>query len=120
MFSWVSTKNGILTNKDAVAHVSPFDYEKGLQMENTYEYLGRTKFVNDKIQVLMSQFGQKYNIVLDSCQMVTCKVAEAIIRGVKGKEAGTSEEAAYEREAFQENLRIQTQMAVLGMSALGI
>lgn len=69
---------------------------------------------------IVSQFGQKYNIVLDSCQMVTCKVAEAIIRGVKGKEAGTSEEAAYEREAFQENLRIQTQMAVLGMSALGI
>jgi hypothetical protein len=51
MFSWVSTKNGMLTNKDAVAHVSPFDYEKGLPMENTYEYLGRTNFVNDKIQV---------------------------------------------------------------------
>jgi hypothetical protein len=68
----------------------------------------------------VDKFGQKYNIVLGNCQVVTCKVAEAIIRGVKGNEASTSEEAAYEREAFQENSGIQTQMAVLGMSALGI
>ncbi|CAI7601390.1 unnamed protein product [Penicillium pancosmium] len=72
MLSWVSMENGMLANKDAVAHVSPFDYEKGLQMENTYEYLRRTKFVNDKIQVL-SEF--RWQISASSVKSTTLYLA---------------------------------------------
>lgn len=70
----------------------------------------------------VNEFGQKYDIVLDNCQMVTCKVAEAILRGVRRKEleAGVSKGVTYGQEAFQESSRIQTRIAVLGMSALGI
>lgn len=42
--------------KGVVAHVSPFNYAKDLQTGDSYEYLGRTRFMNDKIQVLSEFF----------------------------------------------------------------
>lgn len=31
----------------------------------------------------VNEFGQKYNIVLDNCQMVTCKVESFVVQGEK-------------------------------------
>jgi hypothetical protein len=56
IFSWVAMENEKLVKKGVVAHVSPFNYAKDLQTGDSYEYLGRTRFMNDKIQVLSEFF----------------------------------------------------------------
>ncbi|KAJ5286963.1 hypothetical protein N7478_002649 [Penicillium angulare] len=94
---WGSMENGNSAKRGAKACVRDFNYANEQKMENTYEWLGCTELSDEQISNIMSNYGKTYNIVMNNCQRVTCKVADKVTETWK-QEARAQEEAYKKKE----------------------